>query len=182
MLIPSLPLLVLLCVTVSIGQDLVLQLPAKQCYCPGSDYAQLVPELARTIGKMHREKAAPIHRLPREAKPNIPEEVDVLKAIGKFSNYNRSQLLDIDEDDLAELAEEAAELAEEMRRINNQTVEERSEKYEELRQQMEEFTQNMTVKLPLVEAAQEAVRDASEKRRKKRRGFCSFSSNKLAMI
>ena len=143
----------------------------EQCYCPGNEYAVLEPKLAEAIARVARSKSksAPIYTVPTPPKPNIPN-IDVLRGIAKFSNYNRSQLLDIDEEALASLAQEAQATRQEVVIRNNETFVNDTEAYEQIAAEIEAFNLNMTLKRTLVEAAQESVLDnpAEDILRKKR--------------
>ena len=105
--------------------------------------------------------------MPRQS--GLPD-IDVLKGIKKFSNYTRSQLLDIRDEDLDILAQEAEEAVVKSQQMNNDTRTKVDQTYLELQQQIQDFNDNMTIKKQIIEEAQEAVRNPSSKRRK-REGF-----------
>ena len=153
------------------------QLSAK-CYCPGDEYATLIPKLMETIARMGREKSktAQIQRFPILPKPGIPP-LDVLKQIKRFSSYTRGQLLQINHEDLSAVATDARERSMLMNAYANRTVSERIETYEALKAENEVFVQNMTELKPLILEAQELVKNPPEddaqganadKRRRKR--------------
>ena len=92
----------------------------------------------------------------------------MLKGIKKFSNYTRSQLLDITDEDLDILEQEATEAVARSIQMNNDTKTNLEQKYLELKQEMQDFNYNMTLKKQNISEAQEAVRNPSNKRRRKR--------------
>lgn len=143
-----------------------------QCFCPGTEYAIYFENVTKAIAKALRSKGSDIYRLPLLPKANIPS-VEILANIAKFSNYNRTQLLNIEEEDLNQLAEEAQQNAQDTIIFTNQTLETARLNYESRRQEMEDFSQNMTAKWPLIEAAQTAIIDASGGRRKRQGAFIS---------
>ena len=98
----------------------------------------------------------------------ILPSIDVLKGIKKFSNYTRSQLLDITDEDLDILEQEATEAVARSIQMNNDTKTNLEQKYLELQQEMQDFNYNMTLKKQNISEAQEAVRNPSNKRRRKR--------------
>ena len=92
----------------------------------------------------------------------------MLKGIKKFSNYTRSQLLDITDEDLDILEQEATEAVAKSIQMNNDTKSNLEQKYLELQQEMQDFNYNMTLKKQNISEAQETVRNPSNKRRRKR--------------
>ena len=121
--------------------------------------------------KVFREKSrtANIYRVPVPRQSGLPD-IDVLKGIKKFSNYTRSQLLDIRDEDLDILAQEAEEAVVKSQQMNNDTRTKVDQTYLDLQQQIQDFNDNMTIKKQIIEEAQEAVRNPPSKRRK-RQGF-----------
>ena len=143
------------------------------CYCPGDEYVKLVPKLAEAIFQVFREQSrtsADIYRLPITTRQAGIPEVDVLKGIKKFSNYTRSQLLDINSTHLDILAEEAKEAMVLSQQMNNQTRMRVEQTYLEIQQEMLDFKYNMSLRKQIIEEAQAAA-NPSLKRRRKREGF-----------
>ena len=147
------------------------------CYCPGHEYASHFPELPRAISKVFREKSreAKIYRVPVPRQSKLPS-IDVLKGIKKFSNYTRSQLLDITDEDLDILEEKADQAVAKSQQMNNDTRTKLEQTYLELQQEMQDFNYNMSLRKQIIAESQEAVRNPSNKRRRKREGFSRIST------
>ena len=106
----------------------------------------------------------------------ILSSIDVLKGIKKFSNYTRSQLLDITDEDLDILEEEAYQAVAKSQQMNNDTRTKLEQTYLELQQEMQDFNYNMSLRKQIIAESQEAVVNPSNKRRRKRAGFSRIST------
>ena len=66
----------------------------EKCYCPGDEYAQLIPALMETITRVAREKgkSAPIQRLHVPTPEGLPP-IEVLGGMEQFAGFTRQQVM-----------------------------------------------------------------------------------------
>ena len=147
----------------------------ESCYCPGDEYARFVPSLAKAITDVARLKSreAEIYRVPVERQADLPD-VTVLQGIEKFSQYTRDQLVQITDSDLVALAIEAQINVAKAQELNQETIATQNQTYYQLKEEMEEFSQNMTERRTTVSTNQDAIRDGSGNKRRKRDGFYTY--------